>query len=151
MPIDHYSNGVYSGMLFLKFESQKDRDCALGLLNKMDKVGELANMWSKADRPIETRAVQQATFGAKWLLRQWGYLKDAMWADEDAGVLWIGQDQVLRSFVTSNGLDIEYGDGWEDYLKSDEWTTIVKQATEKVGRKQMAKGKGKGKTKDKNK
>ena len=91
------------------------------------------------------------TFGAKWLLRQWGYLKDAMWVDEDAGVLWIGQDQVLRSFVTSNGLDIEYGDGWEDYLKSDEWMTIVKQATEKVVRKQMAKGKGKGKTKDKNK
>ena len=49
MPIDHYSKGEYSGMLFLKFESQKDRDCALGLLNKMDKVGELANMWSKAD------------------------------------------------------------------------------------------------------
>ena len=119
MPVDHYCKGDYSGIVFLKFESQTERDRALAVLNKVEKTGEFNDLWAEADQPSEVRAVQQVSFGAKWLLHKWDYVKSSMWVDEEAGVLWMGQDEVLRAFVSGAGLVVEYGSGWEEYLQSD--------------------------------
>ena len=72
-----------------------------------------------------------------------------MWVDDHAGVLYMGQDQVLHEFTSDNRLHIEYGAGWDEYLQDREWKDIVKMAEEKLSHGQGAKGKGKGKEKGK--
>ena len=147
MPTDQYIKGDYKGIMFLKFETQKERDGALKVLTTIKKDDECSQMWVRADRPLEVRVVQQVTFGAKWLLQTWGYMKRSMWVEEDAGVLWMGDEQVLRAFTSNGRIDIEYSEGWKEFLQSNEWDGIVKQTAEKMAQQSDIKGKGKGKDK----
>ena len=73
-----------------------------------------------------------------------------MWVDEDGGALWMGQDMVVSACIKDGDANIQYGEGWEEFLKSEEWKLVVSSASDKMITAN-ASTKGKGKTKGKTK
>ena len=147
-PVDHYiKQEEFSGMLFLKFKNQADRDTAVNVMkHKLAKLPEGRGMWAKPDKPLEERIILSILYGAKWMLNQWGWARQAMWVDDGPGVLKLGDDIVLTAVVCGETLNIEYGKDWESYMASEQWTKMVNDAQGKMANR-SSKGETKGKGK----
>ena len=58
----------------------------------------------------------------------------------------MGEDNVLQAYVSDVRLNIEYRDGWQEYLQCEGWSAMIKKAEDKLNqRSEKGKGKGKGK------
>ncbi len=84
----------------------------------------------------------------KKVLLDWGYDRKAVWVDEDDLTLKVGTEVALTVCVVEKKLNVEYGDGWYEYLRSDEFDKVITDMDEKLRKSQQpTKGNGKGKHK----
>ena len=98
---------------------------------------------------IICRVLQSALFGLKWLLKERGYEKKALWVDSDTNALSIGDDPVATTRIDNKNLIVEPGQGFEEYFEDPSWKDIIAKAAEKLtkgsekGEKGATKGQGK--------
>ena len=65
---------------------------------------------------------------------------------------WIGQDNwVLGAHTKDDIIEIEFGEGWEEFLEEASIKEIQARAQEKISKSKNSKAKGKGKTSEKGK
>ena len=108
-------------------------------------------MWAKIDRPLEERLPESFAFSVKKVLVEWGWSRSALYVDRDSAVLYLGTDKVLSSRVSGDKFEVDFGDGWKEYLQAPELDDAFTKAQEKLTKKVQLKGKGKGKGQEKGK
>ena len=152
-PVEMYIKGEFDGILFVKLESNEDRDAAVRVLrsntngNNSGVGGEYddADYWAKSDMALPQRTVHSFVFGAKAAMVEWGWPKRALWADPVSGTLSLAKKEVLTAAVVNEKVTITYSEGWQTYCENPNFPQIkelIHTANEK-----MAKGAGKGKDK----
>ena len=77
------------------------------------------------------------------MLEGWGYDSKSLWADPDFGTLTCGVETIIQVSVKHTKLDVEYGQGWKDYLQREEWNSMITEAENKL-KAVPTKGLGKG-------
>eukprot|EP00959_Pyramimonas_sp_CCMP1952_P198098 4143622-Pyramimonas_sp.AAC.1 len=70
-------------------------------------------MWAIQDQPLPERIVTSTVFGVKYLLKQWGYEAEAVWADPEGGKVWVGRELAVHVAIDNGSLKVEYGTDWE--------------------------------------
>ena len=79
----------------------------------------------------------------------WGtkYICDkALWVDEEKGIVTLNKKEVLRACIRDGLLEIEYGEGWAEYLHDKdypEFKNMVVTLREKLAKGEGGKGGGK--------
>ena len=124
--------------MFVKFGTKKERDAAIQIFRKAGCSEGGQQVWMKPDLPIEDRVRQSFVFGVKYLLSgDWGWEKNAIWAEPDGGkdgktgFVWIrskqNEDSVLAvAFrVEENKVILKYVDGWEAYFNHVQYSGYI--------------------------
>ena len=142
-PVEMYCKGDYNGVVFAKFLSVDERDAVITNLKSSKKKRGNKTVWSAIDKPVEVRAPLAFLYGAKDLLVQWGEPKGNFWVDPDGMRLTHDGKQVVSVAVRDAKLCLDYGEGWSEYVQSQEWSNLSETASNKLDRKR-AKGSGKG-------
>jgi hypothetical protein len=104
-----------------------------------------ADVWAKPDRLLGQRAVHSIVSGTKHWMTEWGWPRQALWADAAAGTVTLAGKIVLTVKVEGNELQTDYSEGWTEYFddsKYPEVKELIKNAGDKI-----TKGSGKGKDK----
>ena len=141
-PTATYAKEDFKEILFARFASVTDRDTAMGHLKSLNKHISGNKLWAKMDTPVETRAPLFLLHKAKELLTSWNIPKASLWVHADKATLTCDGELVFSVHTKDLKLDISFGEGWEDYVASEAWSKIVKDADDKLSRKR---GKGSGK------
>ena len=152
-PVEVYLKGDFRGVAFAKFSNTGDRDEAVKLFQKGSFREGGNRVWAKPDQPLEQRILNSFAFGLKYLFKNWGYPAKAVWADPEVGKVWLGDDVVAQAFIDGRALKVEYGPGWEVWLKDaahPEFPDLLSRLNGKIGNtasKGAGKAGGKGKAK----
>ena len=144
--VDSFAKGDWKGLLFVKFSSKSDRDCAVKIFRDGKYMAGDNKVWAKEDLALDERVLQGALFGSKKIMIQYGYDRKGVWVDLDKKVLMVGSDIVLEAKIENKELKMKIQTGWEEVL-CEELTKLVADGTEKL--KTATKGLGKGKNKSK--
>ena len=146
-PTHKYIKGDFKGIIFAKFHSKEDRDTAVALIRSMIRTHEDPEVWAKPDMLLAPRTLRSTVFGIKYAMVEWGWPKESLWADKDAGTVKLAGETVLTVSVEGNELKTEYATGWAEYF-DDRRHPEVKEIL-KAARDKMTKASGKGSGKDK--
>ena len=83
----------------------------------------------------------------KYLLIEWGLPKEQLWVDSGTNTLSYDNKATISTKVIDLKLTIEFQDDWAEYVKGEDWDTLVKEASAGLDRKREQNIKGKGKSK----
>ena len=103
-------------MIFAKFWEQTGRDSVVQTLRKKTFKESGKTVWAKPDKALPQRVLNSCVFGAKYMLKEWGYTNNSVWADPEEGKVWVGDDIAIQVSIDSGTLKVEYGAGWEEWL-----------------------------------
>ena len=81
---------------------------------------------------MDKRVERSFLFGLKYVLVKWGFTKSVVWVDLEGGTLPLGSELAVQVKVEDFKLFIDYGDGWEEYLKDSEVEELFKQTESKL-------------------
>ena len=104
-------------------------------------------VWANVDKPVEDRVPLSILIWAKYLLIKWGVPKEQLWVDPATNTLSYDNKAAISTKVIDLKLTIEFQDDWGEYVKGEDWDTLVKEASTGLDRKREhhMKEKGKGK------
>ena len=144
---------TFNGIVFAKFTSKAECEDAITKINEKKLQYGGQTIWAKPDKPLEQRVPHSVLFAVKKMLtsKEWGFASKSLWVDKDEQVLNIGKDEkILHVSVVEAKLKIVYGEGWQEYLTTDNevYANILADAEDKASRGTVAtKGIVKGKSK----
>ncbi|CAE7476081.1 Cpox [Symbiodinium sp. CCMP2592] len=158
-PMDVYTKGPFSNLIFVKCQSETHRDCFIQSTRDFSKLhrdsnrGEVASsqLFAKVDLPFEIRTVEGALYAMKKMLISWNFNALEIKYDIHIGVLAVGGREIVKVRVQDFSLKFEWCDGewqtWEELQDSPEMADIASKAQtrlEKAKARASNKGKGKG-------
>ena len=139
-----YAKGQFVDILFAQFPTEADRDRAIQKIRDSGHEWNGTRMWAKIDRPLEERLPESFAFSVKKVLVEWGWSRSALYVDRDSAVLYLGTDKVLSSRVSGDKFEVDFGDGWKEYLQAPELDDAFTKAQEKLTKKGPIEGEGEG-------
>ena len=71
--------------MFAKFANTADRDETVKAIRKASFKEGGNTIWAKADQPLHNRVIMPFVFGAKYILKNWDFTSNSVWADPEAG------------------------------------------------------------------
>ncbi|CAK0910372.1 unnamed protein product, partial [Prorocentrum cordatum] len=128
----------FKGMLFSEFQSWKASQDALPVLPEAcgRQSPREGNRWARCstDAPIEQRAITSLLLGLRYLLTQWGFDKEFLKVDDDAGVIKAGGKGIPQVKVVEQELKLDWLDPswetWGEFQKSPEWKEPQQKITD---------------------
>ena len=139
-PENMYSKGEFKGILFAKFRTSSERDSIVVWFRTSSTQMSGSNVWSKPDKPLHERIIWSLLYGTKYICDK------ALWVDEEKGTVPLNKKEVLRGCIRDGLLEIEYGEGWAEYLHDKdypEFKNMVATLREKLVKGEGGKGGGK--------
>ena len=112
-------------------------------LRSLDKHSSENKVWASIDKPVEIQAPLSLLHKAKDLLATSYIPKSSLWVDADNQTLTCDGELAFSARTADLKVKTDFGEGWEDYVTSDAWSSIVKEADDKLSWKR---GKGAGKS-----
>ena len=117
--------------MFAKFGTTAERDSVVTWFRKASIQVSGHPVWSKLDLPLHKRIIKSLVWGTKYICDK------ALWVDEEQGTITLNKKEVLRACIRDGLLEIEYGEGWDEYLHDKdfpEFKDMVNTLSEKLAR-----------------
>ena len=136
-PTDTYFKGDmsdFNGVMFGKYTTKADGDATIKKVRLSAQEFSGQKLWAKRDQPLEDRVVESVLFGAKKMLVDWRWNKQALWVDLELKHLSCGGDIALTVGVEGGILKIDYGAEWEAYIakENEMFTSMIQDANSKL-------------------
>ena len=145
-PVKMYCKGTFKGLIWAEFADPASRDAAIQHIKESRTILGTNKVWSSVEKPVEDRVPLTILVRAKHLFIKWGIPKELLWVDPDTKSLSYDKKDVISANVIDLELKIEFEDDWSEWVKGEDWDTLVKDASAGLEwkRANFIKGKGKG-------
>ena len=87
--VETYTKGDFRGILFVKFETQVQRNSAVRLLKNAGLNEGGKDVWAKPDQILHARLMSKFAHGMSYIIKKWGVDARCIWADPDEGKVYI--------------------------------------------------------------
>ena len=137
--------------MFCKFGSKFERDEAVKCFSTERYEFNGKRVWISHDKPFAMRTQLSVLFAVKRQLVDWD-VPGKFWVDDrDMSLTWNNTDLVLRTSISNEKLQVEFGDDWQEFLAAGNLQEVLQKARDSIDRSAVfvSKGKGKGQSKGK--
>eukprot|EP00435_Cladocopium_sp_Y103_P044086 s179_g12.t1 len=154
-----YSKGTFSGLLFVKCQSETHRESLIQSIREVAKETQEPNaggsgssrLFAKVDLTFDARAVESTLYAMKKMLISWHFHAACLKYDLQQGSLTVAGREIVRLKVDNFSMIFEWCDGewekWNELHESTELADIKSKAGDRLQKAKdrvNSKGKGKG-------